>query len=328
MTTDPDSSAGTGSEGPWTVQVHGLSVLTELALPGLPTSAGPPAMEIRFGPVSPSLADGVMVGTRLAARPGTFLLEVPGVARYLAEAPGSITIDRDPAGGPEDVRTFLLASVMPGLLHAHGVVPLRASSIQVDGGCVFLVGRPLTGKSTLAAGLLLRGYGVASDDVTALGSLPDGRPVAHPGVRTLRLWEASLDGLEQAGSSPRGEGAAGRLGPGRHGHARRLFHPETPSPPQALPVRGIFLLSPRRWERVSLVPCRGGQRVLELGRCIGAQSLLPWMGDERWAFLALVALSRYTSAFELRHQYRLDNLGELLDVIEGGLSSVRNGANP
>ena len=89
-----------------------------------------------------------------------------------------------------DTVTYLMGPLLGFVLRQRGVLCLHASLVAVDGQALALLGPVGSGKSTTAAALAQRGYGILSEDVAAVASTPDGF-VAHPGYFRIRLWPNS-----------------------------------------------------------------------------------------------------------------------------------------
>jgi hypothetical protein len=80
------------------------------------------------------------------------------------------------------------------VLRLNGVTPLHASSVDVDGKAVTIVGPPGAGKSTTAAAFAHLGHDVLSDDVAALHDTGERMEVA-PGYPRVNLWPDSVRAL-------------------------------------------------------------------------------------------------------------------------------------
>lgn len=74
--------------------------------------------------------------------------------------------------------------------HAHGYLMVHAAVIEKDGKAVIMPAPPGSGKSTLCAGLISRGWRLLSDEI-AMIRLEDGELVPHP--RPVSLKNASID---------------------------------------------------------------------------------------------------------------------------------------
>jgi hypothetical protein len=92
------------------------------------------------------------------------------------------------------VRHLLLDQVLPLVLTIRGLKALHATAVLTPTGVCAFAGATGTGKSTLAASLLLAGYPVLSDDCLVLEE-QDGRVSATPAYPGLRLWEDTLKAL-------------------------------------------------------------------------------------------------------------------------------------
>jgi hypothetical protein len=134
---------------PLLYRAFGLTIASGLPLPELPEAAGEPDVEIVTGRVPSQLPGAVRRGVRFQVAPGELLLQVDGVARYLARGGAQIIVDRAADAPPESVRLFLLGSVFAALLHERGVLPLSASAIATQRGAAVFMGLSGTGKSAL-----------------------------------------------------------------------------------------------------------------------------------------------------------------------------------
>ncbi|MDC8784870.1 HprK-related kinase A [Roseateles koreensis] len=74
--------------------------------------------------------------------------------------------------------------------HAHDYLVMHAAVVERGGRCLMLAADPGSGKSTLCAALVLRGWRLLSDEM-ALISLKDG--LAYPIARPVSLKNTSID---------------------------------------------------------------------------------------------------------------------------------------
>ncbi len=129
------------------------------------------------------------------ARPGEFLLTVPGVARYHV-TPAQITISPEPGATSAAVRVYLFGSAMGALLHLRGLLAFHSSALRLpDGRAVLLAGASTAGKSTLAAALGQRGYPLLADDLAAVHFDAAGQAWVYPGLARCKLWADALEKL-------------------------------------------------------------------------------------------------------------------------------------
>jgi hypothetical protein len=172
-----------------TYRLFGLNLRCEVDLAGLAprVEAGPPDVEIAFGPVAAT--DG---GGYRATEDGT-VLTVVKVGRYLIREGRQIVIDPAPGASERNVRLFLLGSAIGALLHQRGLLPLHANAIDIGGRAVAFSGHSGAGKSTIAAWFHDRGHTILADDVCVIGFDEAGRALAFPGIPRLRLWREALE---------------------------------------------------------------------------------------------------------------------------------------
>ena len=177
---------------------YGLEIESQFPLPELlPGTNRHPDIAIRYGDVPLSLPDPAAKGVAWEAQPGTLLLRVHGVARFLVRDGRDIVIERSPNSRDEDVNAFLLGSALGAVLHQRGMLVLHASAIQTPEGAVLFLGKSGSGKSTLLAALLKRGHVMLADDVTGVTLDEDGSPRVLPAFPAACLWPDAATELQQ-----------------------------------------------------------------------------------------------------------------------------------
>jgi hypothetical protein len=157
----------------------------------------------------------------------------------------------------EDTATYLLGPVAALLLRLRGSVPLHASAVALDGAAVALAGPAGAGKSTAAAAFARAGHRVLGDDVLALEER-DGVILAHPAYPRLRLWPDSVAALFG------NEDALPRLTPGWEKRYLEIGGGEAGFPADPLPVRAVYLLSPRAADGPAVRPLAPREGLLRL----------------------------------------------------------------
>jgi HprK-related kinase A len=78
--------------------------------------------------------------------------------------------------------------------HCHQYLIIHAASVERNGAALILPGPPGSGKSTLCAGLVTRGWRLLSDELTLL-EFPTGNIVPLP--RPVSLKNASIDAIRR-----------------------------------------------------------------------------------------------------------------------------------
>lgn len=191
-------------------RLHGVTVASDIALPGVRRSAAPggASIEISIDRADPQPDHHIdffhhwrIKGRRgpwlsIGRRPGGYLLRFPDLADFDVSAAGDRIVCR-PSARLADVtlQHLLLDQVLPLALSRAGHLVLHASAIHVPRlGCVAFVGSTGSGKSTLAAALGLRGWPVVTDDCLVVHG-GSGHSMAVPGYPGLRLWRDAARGL-------------------------------------------------------------------------------------------------------------------------------------
>lgn len=94
------------------------------------------------------------------------------------------------------IMAFLYGSILTVALQLNDLFALHASAISNNGSLSLFSGRSGIGKSTLAAQLHTRGYGLFSDDKCVLNWSEDQSCYfAEPSIQIIRLWQDALDNL-------------------------------------------------------------------------------------------------------------------------------------
>lgn len=216
------------------VKPFGLTIHSEIRLPGCRAAGELPDVTVRYGDVPDLLAGAVMTRACTQVRPGCFLLRLDGVAKCLVEEGNSITVEPAPGATDDEIRLFLMAAVWNALLLQRGLLPLHGSAIQVQGDAVILAGPSGNGKSTLAAALAEQGYPVLADELCALAVSADSPPLLLPGFPQMLLWE---DSLRKLGWDTR---HLSRVRPG----LEKWIVPLDEQPDcEAIPLRSVYVLT-------------------------------------------------------------------------------------
>jgi hypothetical protein len=181
-------------------QVSGLSVASEIVLPGLIAGAAEraPQVTIRQGAVPDTLAAATASGPTWQVAGQQFLLRIPDIARFLLSEGREILFTPESDETAADIPIFLLGTVFGILLHQREQIVLHASAVRVNGKAVLFCGSSGAGKSTLAAALAQRGYPLVTDDFCTLGLGGAATPLVYPDGRQLKLWAQAIDRLDLA----------------------------------------------------------------------------------------------------------------------------------
>jgi hypothetical protein len=197
-------------------RTYGLTIDSDLPLPGLQALADPPPQSdlVLCLAAFPSWAQELLKSQPVARRirPAGFL---PGESFTVWEYPDEsffqliygdgtrFVIDGRAArvwgeAGPglthEDLCVYLLGPVMGFIARRRGFTPLHASCVIVGGRAIAFLGEAGSGKSTTAAALALRGWPTLCEDVCILTEINMQLHVI-PGYPRICLWPDSVSYL-------------------------------------------------------------------------------------------------------------------------------------
>ena len=292
-------------------RAYGLRVNSAVPLPfdSLPAPPRDADVTVRLGAVPSKLSGlGTVRRALWQARPGVFLMEVEGVARYLVEGGREVAVA--PLGGDDaDVAAFLAGTPFTALLQQRGVLTLHAASVATDHGAVLLLGRSGIGKSSLAAALVERGFPLIADDVTGV-AVADDRAMALPAFASLRLWADTLDKMRWRG---RGESKV------RQG-ADKYWMPVERACAVPLPVRAAFALKANESNVVGIDPMSKRDALSLLWGNTHQAWAMDAIGKTQTRFHTVAAMARrvpVTLATRPRHPFLLDALADRVAALLG-----------
>jgi len=187
------SARGTGLHH---YHAFGLRIASELQLPELHAGDPPADVQIRYRVSADPLA---AADDWFRVEPGRVLLRLEDI-QFTVQDGRSILIETSPNTPPQDIRLWLLGSVMAALLHQRGYLPIHANAVSLaDRQAAAFAGDSGAGKSTLAAWFDARGHRVLADDLCAIRTGGDGTPSLFEGIPRVKLWADTLSLLGRSG---------------------------------------------------------------------------------------------------------------------------------
>ncbi len=235
-----------------TYRAFGLTLGSELALPGLPTADDQPDVRILRGQIP--VWDGepiVQYGERFRIRGQECLIHFAAhsFTGYVTNG-DQIRFECDPALD-QIAGLHVMGSCTGALLFQRGMIPIHGNTITTPKGTFMVVGRIGTGKSTTTMALLRRGHRLLADDISPV-SFDTRETRIIPGFPRLKLWKSTLEqfGLDCESFQ--------RVRPGLdkfHCPVNEQFCPE----PRKLDA--VYVLQPGDSPDVKITPLSGIQRL-------------------------------------------------------------------
>lgn len=232
--------------------LYGLTIRSNRALPGMAPSRGDEQIvHVDFaGPVlddvdaDPFWTNGFETLWHLDEKTWLLRYQAPSMEGYRwtlrYDSAEHVTVRWDSDAMLDDIPAVLQGPGIAAALHLRSIPLLHAGVIAVDGGAILILGAPGAGKSTTAAALVRAGFPLVSDDLAAM-SIEQERVFVHAGFPRLRLF---ADSARAAGWNP--DALARVFVAPSLGDKRFVDVANGAFSPHPLPVRAIYMLSPRR----------------------------------------------------------------------------------
>jgi hypothetical protein len=272
---------------------------------------------VEAAPVAPALAGEIASGVLWRAAVSRFLLDVPGVARYLVANGRSITVDPRPGAAPAAVARMLRGTPFAVLCYQRGITVFHAAAAARNNRAVLLAGDSAAGKSVLLAGLLARGWRMLADDLAPVRLNERGQPIVLPTYAELRLWPDAVERLRsdarRAGALPKpgAMDAAGAEGPWSFAVGDRFL-----CAPQRL--RAVWWLSTHSRDRVQPRAIEGAEGFEALGNLTYSSRIAGPVLDRVAHLRTAGAIAGRVPVRRVRRPRGRWSLDELADLVDAG----------
>lgn len=288
-------------------QAYGLTIESELRLPQLLKSAGNPDITVRYGKVPRSLEGATHGEHNWQVAPGQFLLLKEEVSGYWVHSGGEVIIEPYSGASDDDIRVFLLGSVLGFLLHQRQIFPLHASAIRTEHGAVLFTGHSGAGKSTTLGAMVQRGYAMLADDVSGIVLDDKDRPYVLPAFPSSRLWAESAAKLNRSTK----EVTRVRAALDKYVFPVEHFCQET------IPLLGVYVLTKHECSAIELQPI---EQTVDKFTWLLANTyrkiFVPAVGWEQAHFQIIaktLQTARVTKVMRPAHAFLLDELVEKIE---------------
>jgi hypothetical protein len=242
-----------------------------------------------------------------------FLLEVPGVARYLAADGRSLRADPAPDAPAAEVARFARSTPLAALCYQRGMLVFHAAAATRHGSAVLLAGDSSAGKSTLLGELLGRGWRMLGDDLAPVMLDERGAPTVMPTHPDLVLWADASQRLPAGDHLVEVDRAAG---------GRGVFRTLDRVGAVPLPLRAVWWLSAHNRHNIEVEAVTGVDAFAALGG-MAYNRRIAYALLEPAAYLRIAgAAAASISLRRLRRPRGEWNVGRLADLIEADAVSA------
>lgn len=283
---------------------YGLTIQSDMALPGVEPGAGEPDVHIRVRP----LPDEVVQERELSDQWiwGTYKVDK---GRVLVADGREVSVDLFEEAEESSIVGTVLGELMATLLRQRGLLVFHASAVAgADGQVIAVAGESGWGKSTLAEFMCQNGYTLLSDDTLVIDFDEGGMPVAIPSYGQIRLVKDAAAHLVSDESL--------LLPLDRAGHkVAREDHVLADRP---LPLRSLFLLENQFRDELAAVDIPMQEALLRLIVHTRANSLVETNtpGLIRDHLDRCAKLLRTVPVKMLHRRQTLDDLPAIMSLIE------------
>lgn len=291
---------------------YGLTIRSHLPLPELSSTKATAEADVivRYGEVDRQPTKEACSDAHAWATPSEVCFFWEEAGAFLVRNGREIIVDPAPGVAEKVVRLFFLGPVLAALLHQRGLLVLHASAAVMGGGAVAFLAGSGRGKSTVAAALHNRGYGILVDDVLAL-DVDQTPPLVLPGFAQLKLWPETIEALgEPLEILP-------RLHPDFEKRARRV---DRDFPQDPLALQRIYVLAEGPKQLIEIIPPR--EAMVELVRYSYRIRLLQPIGVKSH-FRRCAVLANSIPVRRLTAQRSLGKLSSLVELVEREISNGR-----
>lgn len=176
-------------------QVFGVGVYSQIALTSnqvMSVDSSTESVSIRQGKVELPTSDvAQQIAACCFASTSEIWLDIPNLAKFqITER--DIIVDAVPGADADLIQVYLQGYALGVQAMLAGKLVLHATTLSRNNRAIVLCGSSGSGKSTIAAALLAKGFKLVSDEITIIDQ--DGKVL--PGFDDIKLWQDAVDVLK------------------------------------------------------------------------------------------------------------------------------------
>lgn len=238
--------------------------------------------------------------------PRSLVWHVDGVGHFFMREGREILYMLDPGTDRHEVPIYLVGTCFAALLQQRGHTVLHGSAVSVQHRAMLFCGPSGAGKSTLAAVLSGQGYPVLSDDVCNLSLCAGGELCVDPDGRMLKLWENTLQYLNQ---EPKGVPVRQGLG--------KFYTTPAAQESQSQMVGAVYLLElSAADEAPELQRLSTATAMLLVYQMLYRKELVEAMRQQQTCFQMIAALCRQCPIYRLRRPNDLAQMPAVVKLLQ------------
>lgn len=298
-------------DGVFHYRVYGLNLEAQFACPELiAVSDVTPDVVVSRGSVPDHLENMRAAGWKFQANADHVLIKTDRIADILVSQGKRIVIQPKADASEEEVRALFLGWGIGALLHQRSMLPLHGSVISLGDECVVFCAPSGTGKSSLAARFVKRGYRLLDDNIAAIARV-DGACQVYPGYPMLKLPDDVHQKPEYSFGTP------GSFLPALGKYALRVCHDRLAHPQ---PLKKIYILTHGEPTARALAPLNGGAKFHSLMQNVFCAQFLQGMDKLAHQFRAIESLAARTPVLQVRLPDWPTPYNDIADVLESDFS--------
>ncbi len=272
-------------------RVYGLNLESQFACPELvAVSDVTPEVVVSYGSVPDRLENMRAAGWKFQANADHVLIKTVRIADILVSQGERIIIQPKADAREEEVRALFLGWGLGALLHQRNMLPLHGSVMSLGDECIVFCAPSGTGKSSLAARFVKRGYRLLDDNIAAIARV-DGAFKVYPGYPMIKLPADVHQKPEYSFVAP------GSFLPALRKYALQVCQ-DLPAHPQSL--KKIYVLTHDGPAARALAPLNGGAKFSFLMQNVFCAQFLQGMDKLAHQFRIIESIAAQTPVLQVR----------------------------